>query len=274
MITFTLDLEDHRSDHRYEKRYPDIVRQLLVLLEQHQARGTFFVVGKVTENDPELIKEIANQGHELAFHSYDHRQLHLDNFEQFKQETDKGKKLLEDLSGQAVIGYRAPVFSLTKNTLWALDSLKESGFLYSSSVLPAANPLNGIESAPTTPFHWPNGLLEIPVPVMKFGPVNLPYLGGVYLRYLPAFFLMYLINKNQKTGLWTYCHPYDFDPDELFFMIKGASFLTSLILWFNRKNTKKKISLLLSHNLTIGEAMTFSEQFHKGLFNTAPVFEL
>lgn len=274
MITFTLDLEDHRSSIKYEKRYPEIIHQILRLLDQNSVKGTFFTVGEIAKNDPQLIKEISNNGHEIAFHSYDHKQLQFENADNFKCETALGKQLLEDITGVKVIGYRAPVFSLSKQTLWALDILHELDFKYSSSVLPASNPLNGFSSAPRTPFFWPNGLLEIPVPVAKLGSVTIPYLGGVYLRYLPSSIIKRLVEKNLEQHLWTYCHPYDFDSNEPFFRIKGASLLTSLILWFNRSNTENKILYLLSLYEKEGQAMTFSEQYKNNTFNDAPKFEV
>lgn len=274
MITFTLDLEDHRSSDKFEKRYPFIVREILEILEQNSVKGTFFTVGLVARSDSELIKEISSQGHELAFHSFRHKQLHDENRKQLLEETSTGKKELEDISGQEVIGYRAPVFSLTRNTLWVLDILQEVGFKYSSSVLPAKNPLNGFEPAPKTPFYWPNGLLEIPVPVAKIGPLVMPFLGGVYLRYLPKPVLKYLISNNNSESLWTYCHPYDFDSSEPFFTIEGASILTSLILWFNRSNTREKIEFLLSLSKAESKAMTFAEQYNNKVFEGYPVFEI
>lgn len=274
MITFTLDLEDHRSNTRYEKRYPKIIRRVLELLNQNSTKGTFFVVGTIVKNDPELIREIADQGHELAFHSYSHKQLQLETQDKFLQETKIGKQELEDVSGQNVIGYRAPVFSLTRKTLWCLDILRDLGFEYSSSVLPAKNPLNGFPDAPEVPFHWSNGLLEIPVPVSKIGPIIVPYLGGVYLRYLPKFMIKYLIELNQDKTLWTYCHPYDFDENEPFFKIKGAGFLTSLILWFNRSKTENKIEYLLSLNKDVEKKMTFSEKINAGFFEKASKFKI
>jgi len=269
MITFTLDLEDHRPNDKYKKRYPEITRQVLSLLDENSVKGTFFVVGAIANDTPDLIKEIANKGHELAFHSYAHQQLQDETPERFKQETALGKKILEDISGQEVIGYRAPVFSLTKNTMWALDTLSELGFKYSSSVLPASNPLNGFPDVPKNPFYWPNDLLEIPVPVANIGPVSIPYLGGVYLRYLPKSLIKKIIELSNGKNLWTYCHPYDFDSDEPFFKIKGAGLLTSLILWFNRSNTQDKISFLLSLNRENNPAMTFSAQYAAGVFKNA-----
>ena len=155
MITFTFDLEDHRSDLKYEKRYPQITRNVLEFLRQSEIRGTFFVVGEVAEDEPELLRDIAAEGHELAFHSQEHLPLHKETPGNFRQQTADGKKLLEDTTGMEIKGYRAPVFSMSKDTLWCLDELRQLGFTYSSSVLPASNPLFGMPRAPREPFYWP-----------------------------------------------------------------------------------------------------------------------
>ena len=97
MITFTLDLEDHRSDLRYEKRYPEILNNILTLLDNYSIKGTFFIVGTVIKNDPKLVRKIAEQGHEVAFHSYSHVQLNDETPENFKKESHIGKELLEDV---------------------------------------------------------------------------------------------------------------------------------------------------------------------------------
>ena len=131
--------------------------------------------------------------------------------------------------------------------MWAVDCLTALGFKYSSSVLPAAHPLYGFPGAPNLPFRWPTGLVELPVPIHRVLGKNLPYLGGVYLRYLPSkIALRWARAKPSAQVLWTYCHPYDFDSTEPFCRIKGANFLTSMILWLNRENTLVKIGNILS----------------------------
>jgi polysaccharide deacetylase family protein (PEP-CTERM system associated) len=267
-LTFTLDLEDHRPDESQPLRYPFIMENILAFLEEQKIKGTFFIVGTLAENDPELVKRIHTQGHEIAHHSYDHTTLDKQTPDEFRAHTKKAKQILEDVTGEEIIGYRAPVFSLTKETLWAVDILKELGFAYSSSVLPAANPLHGFAGAPETPFLWKNGLLEIPAPVGKIGPCTLPYLGGFYLRYLPFALVKQQISKaSDNNSLWTYCHPYDFDPDEKQWRVKGASTPVSLLLWFNRKHTFRKLEKLAAN---YNFAPPFKEQiFEKNL----PVFD-
>lgn len=260
-ITFTLDLEDHRPDETQPARYPFIVGEILAFLEEQNIKGTFFTVGTLAERKPKLIKMIQEQGHEIAHHSYDHTTLDKQTPDEFRTHTQKAKDILEDITGKKVTGYRAPVFSLTKDTIWAVDILKELGFEYSSSILPASNPLHGFSGTPTQPFKWSNGLLEIPAPIGKIGPMTMPYLGGFYFRYLPFSIVQQQIAKaNDNANLWTYCHPYDFDAEEKEWRIKDASIPVSLLLWFNRKNTFKKLEKLTNN-------YSFSAPFKEQIFS-------
>ncbi len=247
-ITFTLDLEDHRPDEALPVRYPEITRKILEFLEERNIKATIFTVGALAKKDPQLVRRIHAAGHEIAHHSYDHVTLDQKTPGMFREETHRAKDILENIIGASVLGYRAPVFSLTRKTLWAVDILKDLGFSYSSSVLPAASPLHGMPGLPETPFRWANGLLEIPVPLARLGPAIMPYLGGFYFRYLPLRIIKDQIEKaNRSTALWTYWHPYDFDAGEKNWRIKGASVPVSLLLWFNRKNTFKKLGWLADH---------------------------
>ena len=159
---------------------------VLEFLDHLGARGSFFVTGDVAEQTPELVRDIAAAGHELGFHGWHHDPLPSIGPVRFREEAKRGKDLLEELGGAPVAGFRAPVFSLVPESRWAVDVLAETGYGYSSSVLPVRSPLFGDPSSPTRPYRWPNGLLELPCPVARAGGLGLPYLGGVYLRALPA----------------------------------------------------------------------------------------
>jgi hypothetical protein len=127
-----------------------------------------------------------------------------------------------------------------------VDVIAAAGFAYSSSVLPARSPLFGDPTLPTAPFRWPNGLVELPCPVVRLGPVGLPYLGGVYLRALPGALSAAARRRLARDQLlWTYCHPYDFDPDEPYWVVPEAGRLGSRLLWYNRRRTFTKIDALL-----------------------------
>src|SRR4051794_24476271 len=171
-LTVSVDLEDHRRDDTAELRFPDSTRHLLEALERWKATATFFVVGTLAEAHPELVREVADRGHEIALHGWEHVPLGSLGPDRFRTDVAKGKALLEDLTGTDVVGFRAPTFSLTAGTPWAPDVLGETGFRYSSSVLPAANPLFGYPGAPLDPFRWTSGLVEFPVPIAGLGPAR------------------------------------------------------------------------------------------------------
>lgn len=267
-ITFTLDLEEHRSKPTADRRYIRVTHEILDFLDDQGVTGTFFVVGTLAQDSPSLVKTIAARGHEMGFHGFRHTPLDRENLNRFRVETAHGKALLEDLTGQAVTGFRAPIFSLTEATLWAVDELKAGGFTYSSSVMPAKNPLYGMPSAPNRPFRWPNGLIEIPCPMAQIGPLRIPFLGGIYLRYLPRWLGRKLGETCTTSVPWTYCHPYDFDDNERFSMVRDSSFVMSFLLWLNRKKTYKKFASLFDE----GVAEPLGSRVAHGEFADAEVF--
>jgi polysaccharide deacetylase family protein (PEP-CTERM system associated) len=265
-LTFTLDLEDHRERREAPARYPAITREILPWLTELGVRGTFFVVGEVAAAEPGLIREVAAGGHEIALHSWDHKPLTAITPARFRDDTVRGRALLEDLIGQAVQGYRAPIFSLTPASRWAVGILAELGFHYSSSVLAARHPLYGYPGLPTAPFQWPEGLLEIPAPLARLGPSRLPYLGGFYLRYLPLPLIQWLRERAPHDELpWAYCHPYDFDVDEAYTPMRDAAWWVSVLLWCRRRGTRTKLAKLLAD----GCAPPFAEQLTRGDFARA-----
>lgn len=267
-LTFTLDLEDHRARRDGPGRHGDITLALLDWLDTLAVRGTFFVVGEVAAADPALVKRVAARGHEVALHSWDHAPLTATSPARFRDDTQRGRALLEDLTGQRVRGYRAPVFSLTPASRYAVGILAELGFDYSSSVLAARNPLHGYPGLPATPFRWIEGLIEIPVPLAGIGPWRLPYLGGVYLRYLPLTLIEALRDRAPRNELaWTYCHPYDFDTQEAFTPIRGAAWWVSVVLWFRRGATRARLARLLGP----GSAPPIAARLDGGEFGELPV---
>jgi polysaccharide deacetylase family protein (PEP-CTERM system associated) len=244
-VTFTLDLEDHRPSPDAPERYPALTRQVLDFLDARDVRGTFFV-GETAEAHPELVREVAARGHEIGLHGWRHQPLTELEPDAFGADITRGKALLEDLAGARVLGFRAPTFSLVPESRWAVDVLADTGFTYSSSILPARSPLFGDPTLPATPFRWPNGLVELPCPVMRAGGIGLPYLGGVYLRAIPSpasAAARRSVGRGQL--LWIYCHPYDFDPDEEFWVVPDAGRLGSRLLWYNRRRTFAKIETML-----------------------------
>jgi polysaccharide deacetylase family protein (PEP-CTERM system associated) len=247
MITFTLDLEDHLDVYAGDGRWAKNTDVLLDFCAARKIRGTFFTVGKVAGAAPQLLKKITDAGHELALHSYDHIPLTKEDSKSYAGKLDASKKKFEDISGQKIEGFRAPVFSLTPQSKWAIDVLSQQGFVYSSSVIAGKSAFAGYPGAPATPFKWLNGLIELPVPAMRLGQASVPFLGGVYLRYLPLPLVKSLQAAN-KALHWTYLHPYDIDADEGFVKLEdGTPLWANILLMNNRKNFLKKLGSLLEN---------------------------
>jgi polysaccharide deacetylase family protein (PEP-CTERM system associated) len=266
-VIFTLDLEDHRPDDTAEIRYPDRCRVALDFLDERRVTGTFFVVGEVAEAQPDLVREVADRGHELALHGWTH--THLTELEPraLAEQAARGRALLEDLAGRSVTGFRAPTFSLVPSTVWATEVLVEQGFTYSSSVLAARNPLFGFPGAPRTPFLWPSGLAEFPAPLAGLGPFTVPYLGGTYLRLLPSP-VVAVARRVFPPGPtpWTYLHPYDLDPDEPYWRVPDAGALSPL-LWVGRRHMLGKLDRLLAQGAGVPLGEHLDDARRGGVFH-------
>jgi peptidoglycan-N-acetylglucosamine deacetylase len=248
-ITLTIDLEDPTDAYSPNGRWVQMTHRVLNFCDKVKHRATFFTVGRIAGAAPELVKTIAARGHEIAYHTRGHVPLTEENPKTFRRETREDKDRLEQLTGQPVIGFRAPGFSLTPHATWALDILNELDFLYSSSVMPTRLARYGFPDAPRVPFLWPNGLIEFPLPVANIGPLRVPYLGGVYLYALPSFLTrMWAESADAKECLWTYTHPYDFDTHAPFKPLPGTPLWMSWIIWMLRHRAEKKLSRLLQKN--------------------------
>lgn len=258
-VTFTLDVEDHRPNAEAELRYPHLTRQVLGFLAERNIRGTFFVVGAVAQDQPDLVREIAAAGHEVGLHAWRHVPLTTRTPEQFRDETRRGADLLASLTGTPVAGFRAPTYSLTPKVPWVPDVLSELGFVYSSSVLPGRNPLFSWPGAPDSPFTWPSGLVEFPGFLYGWGPVQLPVVGGVYGRVLPMWFLRRGYQAMDREALChLYCHPYDFDPGERYYVVPDSGPLLSPLLWVGRRRWWRRVAELCAN-----PAPPFIERVHE-----------
>lgn len=245
-ITLTIDLEDPSEAYAPDGRYVFLTKRILDMCDELERKATFFVVGRIAYAAPELVKEIAAHGHEVAYHSHSHVPLTLETPARMKNETSIDKDKLEQITGKQVVGYRAPQYSLTPNTKWALDILGELGFKYSSSIMPTKISRFGFPNTPTIPFKWPNGMIEFPLPVKKIGPLAIPYSGGIYLYLLPNFISRaWLQGADDKEVLWTYAHPYDFDKEEAFHPMPNTPLWMSAVLWTARRLAEDKIKLIL-----------------------------
>jgi len=206
---------------KHESRVVANTHRLLELFAEKNIKATFFILGWVADREPQLVKEIYNQGHEVASHGYSHQLIYNQSQEVFKEETIRSKKLLEDLIGEEVIGYRAASYSITKRNLWALDILHEAGFIYDSSIFPIRHDRYGIADAKTTPHKLltPNGgeLVEFPLTTRRIGKMNIPVAGGGYFRLYPYFLTRHFlraVNKKQDEQFVFYLHPWEVDPTQ------------------------------------------------------------
>jgi polysaccharide deacetylase family protein (PEP-CTERM system associated) len=224
-----------------------VTYELLDVLADMGIRGTFFVVGDLIDECAPLIRRIASYGHEVALHGWNHVLIEELTSDRLAKDLRKGKALLEDLTESEVRGFRAPMFGLTPRTRWAVDVIGEAGFDYSSSVLPSRSPISGYPGAPLVPFRWANGLMEFPVPVGRHWGYVAPFLGGVYLRYLPFGRIVRNIELWEGSELWLYSHPYDFDVGEPYHRLPWASHVVSGVLHFRRRVTYPRLARLYEH---------------------------
>jgi len=250
-----------------EMRVVDNVKILLELLERRSIKSTFFVLGWIAERIPKIIKEIHENGHEIASHGYAHKPIYAQSVKEFLDDLRKSKRILEDIIGEKVIGYRAPNFSITD---WAIKVLKDEGFIYDSSYCPTslnknygkinirdAKEKNGV-------YILPNGLYEIPISTMKFFKIQIPT-GGAYFRIIPYWVFKYkfkFLNEdpNDKIVVF-YIHPWEIDPDQP--KVKGISFMKKFRHYTNLKNNLNKFERLIGEFsfTSIGEYLKL-KKFH------------
>ena len=204
---------------RYESRVEKNTQRILDLLDEHATKATFFVLGWVLERHPGLIRTIVARGHEVASHGYAHQRIYTQTPEQFRAETLRSKRLLEETLGQPIRGYRAASYSITRQSLWALDVLREAGFVYDSSIFPIRHDLYGIPSHPRfcSIMHGEHGapLVEFPLSTLRLGGTNFPLAGGGYLRLFPYAYTRWgirYLNKREGQPAVVYLHPWELDP--------------------------------------------------------------
>ena len=266
----TIDVEEYFHAHAYERviersswdRLPSRVagntRRVLSILREHDTRATFFVLGWVAERHPELVREIAAGGHELATHGHAHERLYRQTREQFTADLERAMDALRAAAGtdQPILGYRAPAFSLTDDSRWALDVLREHGFRYDSSLLPLANGHGSHESALRGGKRYGisgaarfaarlDDLWEFPVSTVSFGGRNWSVAGGGLFRLLPLWVNRRMIDRINAEGqpAIVYLHPWEFDPDEP--EVPGAPTLARLRHRVNLDKTEGRLRRLL-----------------------------
>jgi polysaccharide deacetylase family protein (PEP-CTERM system associated) len=228
---FSIDVEEHFQANAFDRvvsredwdRQPSRVEsnteRLLDLLDRTGARATCFVLGWVAERHPALVRRIAAEGHEVASHGWWHRRIGSLTPEELRQEVRDSKRLLEDLTGQPVNGFRAPSFSITPGREWAFDVLLEEGYTYDSSLFPIRRPDYGYPASPVVPheIRRPSGvLLEIPMATARIFGMRIPAAGGGYLRQLPYALIQRAARDavaRRRPGMF-YIHPWEVDPDQ------------------------------------------------------------
>jgi polysaccharide deacetylase family protein (PEP-CTERM system associated) len=215
-----ISIDDRREMH-YRERMEYATRWLLDQLGERGVLATFFVVGQIADSHPDLVRAIADAGHEVASHSWDHRRVHHFTPATFREDVLRSKDALEQATGTPVVGFRAPTFSIVRQTLWALDVLAELGMRYDSSIYPVRHDRYGMPDAPRWPF-WAKGqthsLLEIPPATWRILGANLAVGGGGYFRLFPLALMRRGIAQTMRQGLppvaMLYFHPWEFDPEQ------------------------------------------------------------
>jgi polysaccharide deacetylase family protein (PEP-CTERM system associated) len=202
---------------------------LLELFNRAGVRSTFFVLGWVAERFPALVRQIASAGHEVASHGYHHQLVYLLTPEQFRDDVRSAKRAIENATGTPVLGFRAPSYSVTASSLWALDVLVEEGYVYDASIFPIHHDRYGIPSAPRH-AHLIEGsrgtLVEMPGSTVRIGGVNLPVAGGGYFRLLPYAWTRWgirRVNRMERAPVIFYVHPWEVDPQQPRMNVGGAA---------------------------------------------------
>jgi polysaccharide deacetylase family protein (PEP-CTERM system associated) len=223
------------------------VDRFLALLARSGTKATFFTLGWVAERYPSLVRRIVEQGHELASHGYGHQRVSDLTPASFSEDIVRTKRLLEDIGGHEVLGYRAPSFSIGAGNLWAFDVLLEAGYRYSSSVYPIQHDHYGMPDSPRFAYPVREGLLEVPVTTLRLFNKNLPSSGGGYFRLLPYALSRWMIGKvnavDQQSAVF-YCHPWEIDAEQP--RVAGIDSKTRFRHYVNIERTHDRIERLLA----------------------------
>lgn len=273
----TVDVEEHFQVHNFEKvvdrrgwdSYPSRVvantRRILKVLEDHKTNATFFILGWVAERHPDLVREIARAGHEIGTHGYAHELIYRQQPREFAADLARSLDAIQASLRQRfaegstptlppvnadVVGYRAPAFSITRQSLWALDILKDHGIRYDSSIFPVSmHDRYGISDARRFASRLENGLWEVPVSTVRLGGRNVPVAGGGYFRLSPSWLNKLAIKAINWEGepAVVYLHPWELDPEQP--RISGASPISRFRHYVNLASTEDKLRSLLSSEL-------------------------
>jgi polysaccharide deacetylase family protein (PEP-CTERM system associated) len=233
---------------KYPNRVEEQTDRLLDLLDSYGIKGTFFILGWLAERNPSLIKKIHDAGHEIASHGFEHTMITNLTREEFRKDIRRSKNILEKIIGTEIKGYRAPTFSIVKETGWAYEILLEEGFQYSSSVYPIQHDRYGWPEFGITPrIMAKNGVLdiwEVPMSAGQLGPMHIPFAGGGYLRAYPLFITKWFLNQFRRNGksIIMYIHPWELDGH---YPAVKAPFLRRMRHFYGIPSVFKKLDRLL-----------------------------
>ena len=240
-----------------ESRVVGNTRRLLALFERFGMHATFFVLGWVAERHPGLVREIAASGHEIACHGFSHRLVYEQSPEEFRRETSQAKRLLEDILGAPVLGYRAASYSIVRRSMWALDVLLDLGFAYDSSIFPVYHDRYGVPDAQRLPYRvvTPAGraMVEWPLSTVQLFGYKLPVAGGGYFRLLPYWLIrraLSTINDREHQPFIFYLHPWEIDPGQPRFPVGR---LSQFRHYTNLDKCEERLTQLL-HEFKFGRA--------------------
>lgn len=229
---------------QFPSRVPEDTRRLLNVLGKYNVRCTFFVLGEVAEKFPDEIRALHRAGHEIGSHGYRHLPLFQQEQSQFEKEMRGSLDLLKQLTGEPVLGFRAPFFSIRHDSLWAIDSLHRLGLKYDTSINPIAGAFHGYSKGGRLPYDHPNGLREFPITTYSAAGMTIPFGGGMYYRLLPYPIIragLKRLNRRNIAGN-IYFHPREFDPD---LPKLGSGLKMKLIVYAGTKTLEAKLERML-----------------------------
>jgi polysaccharide deacetylase family protein (PEP-CTERM system associated) len=231
----------------YESRVARNTERVLSILRQHRARATFFVLGYIAEREPSLVRAVAREGHEIATHGHFHRRVFEMSPEEFGEDVERSMGAISAATGETVVGYRAPEWSMRPHTMWALSILREKGILYDSSFVPLTR--MGDRTFPVGPcgIPTPHGeIREFPLTTMRCFGENLPFTGGLPLRLAPYFYILSRIRRMNREGnpAMVYVHPWEFDAEQPRIDLPWSR---RFMHYFNLPATPRKFSGLMEH---------------------------
>lgn len=259
---FTIDVEDYfhtvEGEHVPKRDQWDTLpscvendtRKLLDILDVHQVKATCFVLGYIARRHPDLVKEIMARGHEVAAHGMYHKHVFNMTPDEFAIDIEECKKLLEDIIGKEVVGFRSPGFSLTESSPWFFETLLEKGYAYDSSIFPAARFEGGMKTDKFDP-HWvttsKSRIFEFPISVAPVFGKNICFFGGGYLRLFPRWIIMKMSRELKKSNrsLMYYIHPREINPNHPRFKMKPLNYFRSYV---NLRTVESKLHAILSQS--------------------------